>query len=169
MTSRNSNDNEKIVVYDFSIIQSNEHPKFKIGDMINNGYGNFIVKGFTRSFAGLAYVLDNGRKLIGWLAEQADKKCHLVENNGVKETPPKKIYLFENPITKTPYNRWLSKRSKDTDIEYARTDTFIEKAVEFFNDRLWEYIDVENANCDTFVNINDDKLEEDFVNYMKGE
>ena len=167
MTSRNSNDNEKIAVYDFSIIQSNEHPKFKIGDMINNGYGNFIVKGFTRSFAGLAYVLDNGRKLIGWLAEQADKKCHLVENNSTKETLPKKIYLFENPITKTLYNRWLSKRSKVTDIEYARIDTIIEKSVKFFDEDIWKYIDVENANCDTFININGDKLKEDFKNYIK--
>lgn len=79
MTS--SNDNEKIVVHDASILRSNEHPKFKIGDVINNGHGDFIVKGFTRSFMGLAYVLDNGHKLIGWLTEQVDAKCHLVERN----------------------------------------------------------------------------------------
>lgn len=73
----NSNGNEKIEVHDASILRSNEHPKFKIGDVINNGYGDFTVKGFTRSFAGLAYVLDNGHKLIGWLTEQVDNKCHL--------------------------------------------------------------------------------------------
>ena len=72
-----SNGNEKIEVHDASILRSNEHPKFKIGDVINNGYGDFIVKGFTRSFWGLAYVLDNGHKLIGWLTEQVDNKCHL--------------------------------------------------------------------------------------------
>ena len=85
----NSNDNEKIEVHDASILRSNEHPKFKIGDVINNGYGDFTVKGFTRSFAGLAYVLDNGHKLIGWLTEQVDVKCHLVENNSIKEILPK--------------------------------------------------------------------------------
>ena len=76
-----SNNNEKIEAHDASIIQSNEHPKFKIGDVINNGHSDFTVKGFTRSFLGLAYVLDNGYKLIGWLTEQVDTKCHLVERN----------------------------------------------------------------------------------------
>ena len=71
--------NEHIEVRDASIIKDNEHPRFKIGDVINNGYGDFTVKGFTRSFWGLAYVLDNGRKLIGWLTEQVDAKCQLQE------------------------------------------------------------------------------------------
>ena len=35
---------------------------------------------------------------------------------------PEKIYLFENPITETPDDRWLSKRSDDNDIEYIRKD-----------------------------------------------
>jgi hypothetical protein len=41
---------------------------------------------------------------------------------------PEKLYLFENPIDNTPDCRWLSKRSCDDDIEYTRTDAFIEKA-----------------------------------------
>ena len=48
-------------------------------------------------------------------------------------------------------------------------DAFIEKAFEFFGEHLWEYIDVRNANCDTLININGDKLKEDFGNYIKGE
>ncbi len=52
--------------------------------------------------------------------------------------------------------------------EYTRTDAFIEKAFEFFGEHFWEYIDVKNANCDTFINIDGDKLKEDFKNYMKG-
>lgn len=43
---------------------------------------------------------------------------------------PKKIYLFENPISGTPDDRWLSKRSHDNYVEYIRTDVFIEKACE---------------------------------------
>lgn len=43
---------------------------------------------------------------------------------------PEKIYLFENPITEAPDDRWLSKRSDENDIEYVRTDALIEKAVE---------------------------------------
>ena len=42
------------------------------------------------------------------------------------------------------------------------TDVLVKKAVEFFDDHLWEYIDVENANCDTFINIDGDKLKENF-------
>lgn len=167
MTSRNSNDNEKIVVHDASILRSNEHPKFNIGDVISNGLANFIVKGFTRSFARLAYVLDNGHKLISWLTKQVDAKCYFVGQNQSTNNIPDKIYLFENPITKTPYNRWLSKKSKDTDIEYTRTDTFIENTIKFFDDHLWKYIDVENGNCDTFVSIDGDKFREDFKKYIE--
>lgn len=57
----------------------------------------------------------------------------------------------------------------DNDIEYTRTDAFIEKVFEFFGEHLWEYIDVKNANCDTFINIDGDKLKEDFRKYMEGE
>ena len=55
---------------------------------------------------------------------------------------PEKIYLFENPITETPDDRWLSKRSDENDIEYTRTDAFIEKALK------WYCLDCEcNDNC----------------------
>lgn len=47
---------------------------------------------------------------------------------------PEKIYLFENPITKEYDDRWLSKRSDKNDIEYVRTDAFIEKTRELPND-----------------------------------
>lgn len=57
----------------------------------------------------------------------------------------------------------------DNDIEYIRKDAFIEKAFEFFGEHLWEYIDIKNANCDTFVNIDGDKLKDDFIKYMKRE
>ena len=49
---------------------------------------------------------------------------------------PEKIYLFENPISGTPDDRWLSKRSDENDIEYTRTDAFIEKAWEWIEDNL---------------------------------
>ena len=70
---------------------------------------------------------------------------------------PEKIYLFENPIDETPDYRWLSKKSCDEDIEYTRTDAFIEKA--------WDWIDYNNRNG----GCNFDGWEEDFKNYMKGE
>lgn len=56
----------------------------------------------------------------------------------------------------------------DNDIEYVRTDAFIEKALEFFGENLWDYIDLKNVNCNTFINIDGDKLKDDFINYMIG-
>jgi hypothetical protein len=45
---------------------------------------------------------------------------------------PDKIYLFENPISGTPNDRWLSKRSDENDIEYIHKDAFIEKACDAY-------------------------------------
>ena len=72
---------------------------------------------------------------------------------------PDKIYLFDNPITETPDDRWLSKRSDDEDFEYVRTDAFIEKAVEWWMDNFVYTDDVDIKY----------KTIEDFKNYMKGE
>ena len=49
---------------------------------------------------------------------------------------PEKIYLFENPITKEYDDRWLSKRSDKNDIEYVRTDAFIDKAWSWIEDNM---------------------------------
>lgn len=46
----------------------------------------------------------------------------------MKANAPEKIYIFENPIL--DFTK-LSVRQSDTDIEYTRTDAFIEKACEF--------------------------------------
>ena len=85
---------------------------------------------------------------------------------------PEKIYM--TPSFGEPDNVLLASFSKShldyhRDIEYTRTDVFIEKACEFFGEHLLEYINVKNANCDTFINIDGDKLTEDFKNYIKGE
>ena len=79
---------------------------------------------------------------------------------------PEKIYLFENPITETPDNRWLSKRSDDTDIEYTRTDTFIEKAWDWIEKNIKDYIIVD---IDNKYEVVDGLFYEDFRNFMKGE
>lgn len=68
---------------------------------------------------------------------------------------PEKIYLFENPITKAPDDRWLSKRSDKNDIEYVRTDAFIEKAEGWLREVQKGFILT-------------DKDITDFINYMKG-
>ena len=63
---------------------------------------------------------------------------------------PEKIYLFENPIDNTPDDRWLSKRYCKDDIEYTRTDAFIEKAEKYFIEKFEvedynDYIDVDGS------------------------
>lgn len=67
---------------------------------------------------------------------------------------PEKLYLFENPITETPDDRWLSKRSGDTDVEYTRTDAFIEKAAKWINEH---------------TSLSEKLVIENFRKYMKGE
>ena len=47
---------------------------------------------------------------------------------------PEKIYLFENPISGTPDDRWLSKRSDDEDVEYVRKDAFIEEVCKYLQE-----------------------------------
>ena len=80
---------------------------------------------------------------------------------------PEKIYI----IPHTDYSdrqimNAFTEKEDSTDIEYTRTDAFIEKAYEFFDEHLWEYINVK-ANCDTFINIDVDKFKDDFKNYIK--
>ena len=75
---------------------------------------------------------------------------------------PEKIYLFENPISEEPDDRWLSKRSCDEDVEYVRTDAYIEKAV--------QYLKVHKENVETedngIIGWIPDYFIEDFKKYM---
>ena len=73
---------------------------------------------------------------------------------------PEKIYLFENSITEAPDDRWLSKRSDKNDIEYVRTDAFIEKAIDYI---------ANNMRCDGYTLQTKMKFIEGFKNFMKGE
>ena len=74
---------------------------------------------------------------------------------------PEKIYLFENPITETPDDRWLSKRSDEYDIEYTRTDAFIKKAEKYLQEHLIDYWSQGVTDESGFI--------EEFKNHMKGE
>lgn len=78
---------------------------------------------------------------------------------------PEKIYLFENPIDNTPDYRWLSKRSCDEDVEYIRTDAFIEKVAIWFNNNFMVH-DEYGVISDSF-NTKEEMFDE-FKNYIKG-
>ena len=82
---------------------------------------------------------------------------------------PEKIYLQENTTTDCYgefWAEWFEARVKDTDIEYTRTDAFIEKAADklkqlMYEQHLFEGRIHRNAVIENFV--------EWFKNYMKGE
>lgn len=87
------------------------------------------------------------------------------------EEAPEKIYLIRNISTSTSLNttndchekylqEWYKGREKDADIEYTRTDAFIEKAVEYI---------ANNMRCDGFTLQTKVKFIKGFKNYMKGE
>lgn len=90
---------------------------------------------------------------------------------------PEKIYISNFAIEALPKNEQLSERwhevsTQDTDIEYIRTDAFIEKAEKFLEDNLteedckfgWsEWTEVKSGynSIDSFMRA--------FRTYMKGE
>ena len=75
---------------------------------------------------------------------------------------PEKIYLQEPTKVRT-------EKKYDNDVEYIRTDAFIEKAENFFT----ETFDVEDYNdildVDGSPIFNYGRFIDDFKNYMKGE
>lgn len=92
---------------------------------------------------------------------------------------PKKIYLTKN-LLGVLRDGWDAKPSEVfTNIEYTRTDAFIEKACEFISDRIDILFNVEYSNgeplADSYSEYASARLEaankiiDDFRKYMKGE
>lgn len=89
-----------------------------------------------------------------------------------REEAPEKIYISNFDIEALPKNEQLSERwhevsTQDTDIEYTRTDAFIEKAVLYLihNTSVVHY---PFGDIREFKN-NFDEMLKDFRNYMKRE
>lgn len=77
---------------------------------------------------------------------------------------PEKFYTDGNGLFPT------SQRHCDSDIEYVRTDAFIEKAVSYLNSKLYDFVQTTNPNQRSYANtIMKQDFIEDFINYMKGE
>ena len=55
----------------------------------------------------------------------------------MKANAPEKIYIFENPVL--DFTK-LSVKQSDEDIEYTRTDAFIEKAAEWLMENVEKHI-----------------------------
>jgi len=61
----------------------------------------------------------------------------------MKANAPEKIYLQENTTTdlyEEWWPEWFFARAKDTDIEYTRTDAFIEKAAEWLKENIYQRV-----------------------------
>ena len=76
---------------------------------------------------------------------------------------PEKIYLNQDDGL-----IWHCRSYKD-DIEYIRTDAFIEKALKFLDGCIPDYIELKHANVDTFMNVDNERFIKDFINFTKGE
>lgn len=77
---------------------------------------------------------------------------------------PKKLYFGEGD--KGLLDIYSTKESNN-DIEYIRKDSFIEKACEFLDGIIYDYIGLKYANVDTFIDVDNKRFIEDFRNYMK--
>ena len=81
---------------------------------------------------------------------------------------PEKIYLSDFTDTTEAVFYVKQDNTKKTDIEYTRTDAFIEKAEKYFIEKFEvedynDYIDVDGSPI-----FNYGRFVEDFKNYMKG-
>ena len=76
---------------------------------------------------------------------------------------PEKLYFGESD--KGILDIYSTKES-DNEVEYTRTDAFIEKACEFLDGCIPDYIDLIHANVDTFMDVDNKRFIDEFKNYM---
>lgn len=73
---------------------------------------------------------------------------------------PDKLYISDSELNDAEHCViWFKSQQNEKDIEYTRTDAFIEKAAEYLNNFY---------NEDTHSYLIDEDIEK-FINYMKGE
>lgn len=84
----------------------------------------------------------------------------------MKANAPEKIYL--SPITLEEVKNVITRPTDSRDIEYTRTDSFIEKACEFLDGVIYDYVELKYANVDTFMDVDNKRFIDDFKKYMEG-
>lgn len=75
---------------------------------------------------------------------------------------PKKLYI-KNRKHSYSYVPACTDKNREDDVEYTRTDVFIEKVLDFFENKLCCYIGAQDFT------IEHGRLEEDFKEYIKDE
>ena len=81
---------------------------------------------------------------------------------------PEKLYIDSREYWMKSWTAFTTK-AKGDDIEYIRTDAFIEKVCEFLDGCIPDYIDLKHANVDTFMDVDNKRFIDEFRNYMEGE
>ena len=80
---------------------------------------------------------------------------------------PEKIYLYPSDRAGEEYeDEWGDRPWGEGNVEYTRTDAFIEKATKWLMDNIQDYTD-DGMGEHSFVLVQD--LKENFKKYMKGE
>ena len=82
---------------------------------------------------------------------------------------PEKVYLDSRKAWQKTFYDYFTIKAKKNDIEYTRTDAFIEKALEFLDGCIPDYIDLTHANVDTFINVDNKRFIDEFRKHMEGE
>lgn len=78
---------------------------------------------------------------------------------------PEKIYLTSDEKNSYVFTQ---KRSDGKGIEYTRTDSFIKKAEDYLNSKLYDWVSITNPDQRSYANVIPKKdFIEDFKNYMK--
>ena len=84
---------------------------------------------------------------------------------------PEKIYMQQNTTTdcyEEWWPEWFEARAKDTDIEYTRTDAFIDKACDWLKENKDKYL-YNTGERGEYIPTCSGKMIDEFRNYMKGE
>ena len=82
----------------------------------------------------------------------------------MKANAPERLYLSKNIYSTYLYQ--VPDPDDETAIEYTHTDAFIEKACDWIEDHIYEYLKMNRTWNDPDY---DTKLIRDFRKYMKGE
>ena len=80
---------------------------------------------------------------------------------------PEKLYLSKNIYNTYQYQ--VPDPDDASNVEYIRTDYFIEQALKFLDGCIPDYINLKQANVDTFIDVDNERFIEDFKNHIKGE
>jgi hypothetical protein len=83
---------------------------------------------------------------------------------------PNKIYLSPKSFEIGEKFNGILTTKVDGDIEYIRTDAFIEKACEWLDGAIYDYVDTGSiGDFETLRGVKNEQFLEDFRSYMKGE